>query len=390
MGEDEPPEYGTGRGTAGEVFAAFLALGVSAFGGPVAHLGYFRARFVGRWLSEAGFGDLVALCSVLPGPTSSQVGAAIGFRRAGWAGAAAAWTGFTLPSAVLMIAVALLARGIDGRVLFHVEHGLALAAVAIVAQAVVGMARSLTPDWPRKGLALAAAAIVAAGGAFGQVAAIAVGAAAGAFLPRVAVPAAVRTPRMRPVTATLVPVAILVTLLVAAFCTAQVTGSRSAALAAACLRAGALVFGGGHVVLPLLQASVVPHLVGRDAFLAGYGAAQAVPGPLFTFAAFLGATVGGVGGGLIALVALFAPGMLLLAAALPWAGAVTSGRTRAAVAGVNAAVVGVLAAALVSPVGTAAILGPGDALLAAAALAALLARAPPLAVVAALVAVQVV
>ncbi len=377
------------RGTAGEVFAAFLALGVSAFGGPVAHLGYFRAAFVvrRRWLAEAAFADLVAVCSVLPGPTSSQVGAAIGFRRAGWPGAVAAWTAFTLPSAMLMTALALGAGALDGGPAERAAHGLKLAAVAIVAQAVVAMARSLAPDWPRRAVALIAALVVAFGGQVGQLAAIAFGAAAGFVL--TGPPAPTGAPAARPRGAWLLTaVAGLAALFLGLQRLATATGDPLAALAAACVRAGSLVFGGGHVVLPLLQAQLVPRLVAGDAFLAGYGAAQAMPGPLFTFAAYLGGLVGGVGGAAVALVALFAPGMVLLAAALPWAVTLTRGPARAAVTGVNAAVVGLLAAALVSPVGTAAIHSAGDAVLAAVGLAALLVRVPPLAVVAALVAVQ--
>ncbi len=375
------------RGTAGEVFAAFLVLGLSAFGGPVAHLGYFRTAFVARrqWLAEAEFAELVALCSVLPGPTSSQVGAAIGFRRAGWAGSVAAWTGFTLPSAILMTAAALASGALTGSAASHVAHGLKLAAVAIVAQAVLAMARSLTPDWPRRAVAAVAAAIVALAGPLGQLAAIGFGVAAGLVLPAEPERASPPSPRP-PLAGSVVAVVALAVLFVGLPLLAAATGNPVAALAAACVRAGTLVFGGGHVVLPLLQARVVPALVGSDAFLAGYGAAQAVPGPLFTFAAYLGALVGGVGGAAVALVALFAPGMLLLAAALPLAALMTRGPVRRAVRGVNAAVVGLLAAALVSPIGTAALGGAGDAVLAALGLAALLLRAPPLAVVAALVA----
>jgi chromate transporter len=379
------------RGTAGEVFVAFLRLGLTAFGGPVAHLGYFRTAFVARrqWLDEGQFAEIVALCSFLPGPTSSQTGVAIGLGRAGWAGALAAWLGFTLPSAALMIAVALAAGSLHGPVADHIIHGLKLAAVAIVAQAVVGMARTLTPDWPRRGIAVAAAGIVAFGGPFGQVAAILAGAAAGIALDTPAT--AARQPRDR----LTVPRVSVVTLTAFAVLLAALpflaAASPHLAVAAVAFRAGALVFGGGHVVLPLLQAGFVPRWLSSDAFLAGYGAAQALPGPLFAFAAYLGTAAGGVGTGLVALVAIFLPGMLLLIGVLPlWRALQARPGVRAAVRGVNAAVVGILAAALVSPVGTGAIHGVLDLALAAAGLAALLAKAPPWAVVAGLVAAAMV
>lgn len=380
-----------GRGTAAEVFVAFLGLGLTSFGGPVAHLGFFRAAFVARrrWLDEAAFAEIVGLCAFLPGPTSSQTGAAIGWRRAGWRGAVAAWTGFTLPSALLMTGLALAAGSLVGPGFDHAVHGLKLAAVAIVAQAVATMARTLTPDWPRRGIAVAAALGVATGGAAGQIAAIALGAAAGVLLSRTppgpATAGASEAPSRRHPTVGLLA---LVALLLAGLpLLAAASGSAVVAVAAGCFRAGALVFGGGHVVLPLLQAAVVPRPVAADAFLAGYGAAQALPGPLFAFAAYLGGLVGGVGGAALALAAIFAPGMLLLAAVLPaWAAVQARPAARAAIAGVNAAVVGLLAAALVSPVGTGAIRGWGDLALAAAGLAALLARVPPWVVVAGLVA----
>ncbi len=376
----------TGRGSPAEVFGAFLRLGLTAFGGPVAHLGYFRTAFVARrgWLDAGQFAEIVALCSFLPGPTSSQTGVAIGLGRAGWGGALAAWVGFTLPSAVLMTGVALAAGSLHGPVAAAVIHGLKLAAVAVVAQAVIAMARALTPDWPRRGVAMAAAAIVVVGGPWGQVAAIVAGAVAGQVLG-----AGASVPRGSPTAVSrrlgVAALAGFALLLAGLPLVAAVSGARPIAIAAAAYRAGALVFGGGHVVLPLLQSALVPRLVGTQAFLAGYGAAQALPGPLFTFAAYLGALVGGagagsvaggVGGAVVALVAIFAPGMVLLAAALPvWAGL-------QARPGARAAVVGILAAALISPVGTGAIHGAVDAGVAAAGFAALLGRVPPWAVVA--------
>lgn len=376
-----------------EVFLAFLRLGLTAFGGPVAHLGYFRRAFVGRWLDEAAFAEIVGLCSFLPGPTSSQVGVAIGLGRAGVRGGLAAWLGFTLPSAILMISFAFVARSLHGPVAVAVIHGLKLAAVAIVAQAVVGMARSLTPDLKRLAIAVVAVAIVAVAGRFGQLAAIAVGALFGLILtrePSAHMPAQVSAQRRSPVSrrtggACLAVFAILLAgfpLLRAA------TGDLGVAVADSFYRSGALVFGGGHVVLPLLRAEVVPPgWIGGDAFLSGYGAAQALPGPLFAFAAYLGTAIGGAGVGLLALVALFAPGMLLLFGALPfWSALSAQPLARAALRGTNAAVVGILASALYDPVGTGAILSWRDGVIALAGFAALtFAKVPPLAVVAATV-----
>ncbi len=377
----------TGRGSPAEVFGAFLRLGLTAFGGPVAHLGYFRTAFVARrgWLDAGQFAEIVALCSFLPGPTSSQTGVAIGLGRAGWGGALAAWVGFTLPSAVLMTGVALAAGSLHGPVAAAVIHGLKLAAVAVVAQAVIAMARALTPDWPRRGVAMAAAAIVVVGGPWGQVAAIVAGAVAGQVLG-----AGASVPRGSPTAVSrrlgVAALAGFALLLAGLPLVAAVSGARPIAIAAAAYRAGALVFGGGHVVLPLLEASFVPRWLGGDAFLAGYGAAQALPGPLFAFAAYLGELSGGVAGAAVALVAIFLPGMLLLVGALPfWAGVQGHPAARAAVRGVNAAVVGLLAAALVTPVATGAIGGWIDLAVAAAGLAALLRAVPPWAVVAATV-----
>ncbi len=372
------------RGTA-EVFVAFLRLGLTSFGGPVAHLGYFRSAFVvrRRWLDERQFAEIVGLCSFLPGPTSSQAGVLIGRHRAGWRGAVAAWVGFTLPSAVLMAVLALTAGMMHGAAEALVVHGLKLAAVAIVAQAVVAMARTLTPDWPRRGVAVVGAVIAAFAGPLGQILAIVAGAVAGRFVfPHEAPMDPTRiAPPSRGAVAGSVAIVVAVALLLAGL-PLVATGSPLAALAAGCFRAGALVFGGGHVVLPLLQTALVPGVVDADAFLAGYGAVQAMPGPLFTFAAYLGGLVGGVAGAAVALVAIFAPGMLLLAAAVPvWSTLHARSAARAAVAGVNAAVVGVLAAALVSPLGTGAIHGAPDAVIATIAFAALLLKAPPWAVV---------
>ncbi len=376
-----------------EVLRAFARLGLTAFGGPVAHLGYFRTEFVERrrWLSDADYADLVALCQFLPGPASSQVGFALGLGRAGLAGALAAFIAFTLPSALLLVAFAALSPALDGPVLAGFVDGLKLAAVAVVAHAVLGMARSLCPDRPRTAIALLALALVTlVAGAAGQLAAILAGMAIGliglrADAPGDALPSA---RSLRPRTGLFALAALIV---VAALLPALAAlGVPFAGLADGFFRAGALVFGGGHVVLPLLEAeTVATGLVAADTFLAGYGAAQAVPGPLFTFAAYLGfaagtGPAGALAGSLVALVAIFLPGFLLLLAALPfWDRLKRRPRALGAVAGANAAVVGVLGAALYDPVFTSAVRGPVDFLVAVAAFLMLTVwRVSPLAVVA--------
>jgi len=379
------------RAAAGEVFFAFLKLGLTSFGGPIAHLGYFRAEFVARrgWLTERAFADLVALAQFLPGPASSQVGFAIGLTRAGWLGGLAAWTGFTLPSAALMLAFAYGAAGIAdlwwGAGLLH---GLKLMAVAVVAQAVLGMTKSFCADAPRAAIAAAALALVAfVPGSLAQLVAIVGGALAGMTTLRSAVVEAVDdfAPHLSRLAA-FVALALFLALLALSFLPA---GEELAALAAAFYRSGALVFGGGHVVLPLLRdALVAPGLLSQNAFLAGYGAAQALPGPLFAVAADFGALAGtapaGLVGGVVALAAIFLPGMLALVAALPfWRALRRETHAQAAMAGINAAVVGLLAAALYNPAFVSAVLGPRDFAVAAAAFALLVAgRAPPLLVAA--------
>lgn len=357
-------------GTAGEVFLTFLKLGVTSFGGPIAHLGYFRDELVVRrkWIDEAGYADLVALCQFLPGPASSQVGFALGLLRGGPLGALAAWAGFTLPSAILLIIFAMAATAFDGTVGAGLLHGLKLVAVAIVAQAVWGMAKTLTPDRTRAGIALAAVLIVTfTVGAIGQIAAIAIGAAVGFVLCRdnSLTGMAHLSFRVSP----RIGVACLVTfflLLVGLPIVAATTGSQGINLFDSFYRSGALVFGGGHVVLPLLQTEVVGRgWMTNDVFLAGYGAAQAVPGPLFTFAAYLGTVMefapNGILGAAICLFAVFLPGLLLLVGALPfWDSLCQRPLSQAAMRGANAAVVGILAAALYSPVWTSAILAPQD------------------------------
>ncbi|MBC8129143.1 MAG: chromate efflux transporter [Rhizobiaceae bacterium] len=378
-------------GTAGEVFGAFLRLGLTAFGGPIAHLGYFRTAFVEkrRWLSEADYADLIALCQFLPGPTSSQVGFALGLKRAGPLGGLAAWAAFTLPSVCFLLVFASLAETLGGPAWEGLLQGLKIVAVAVVAQAVWGMAHSLCPDGPRAGIAVAALAAAALlSGVTGQLSAIGIGLLAGlAVLPRTAIP--VRTEADNPDKGrrtAIVAMALFVVLLVLPPLLSAASGSALLALFDANYRAGALVFGGGHVVLPLLESAFVPRFVTESQFLAGYGAVQAMPGPLFTFGAYLGAVGGGFSAAAVALLAIFLPGLLLVVAALPfWQGLRERPRARQALAGINAAVVGLLAAALYDPIWTSAVLGPLDFVSATAGfLALVLWRVPPLAVVVAL------
>ncbi|MBJ3785156.1 chromate efflux transporter [Devosia sediminis] len=387
-----PVDSAAPRGTPGEVFLAFLKLGLTSFGGPIAHLGYFREELVTRrrWIDEAGYADLVALGQFLPGPASSQVGFALGLMRAGPLGALAAWAGFTLPSALLLVAFALGAAAFDGAMAQGALHGLKLVAVAIVAQAVLGMARSLTPDRERAAIAvLAVLVLVLAGGVLGQVGAIVFGALAGLAVCRNGAAAVVEHtfPGSRRVGSGLV--LLFAVLLVGLPLLAGL--GQGFALFDGFYRAGALVFGGGHVVLPLLEAETVARgWVTEDQFLAGYGATQAVPGPLFTFAAYLGTIAGsppmGLMGAAIALVAIFLPGLLLMAGALPfWNQLRHWPQAQAAMRGANAAVVGILGAALYDPVFVTAVLTPLDFALALAGFVALVSwKCPPWVVVLAL------
>lgn len=380
------------RGRVGEVALAFLRLGLTSFGGPIAHLGYFRTEFVERrkWIDDRGYADLVALAQFLPGPASSQVGFALGMLRAGPLGALVAFLAFTLPSAALLVAVAYGAATIEGPIAEGVVHGLKLVAVAIVAHAVWGMARTLTPDVPRAAIAVAALLVVVfAGGILAQVGAILLGAVAGILLLRrpaeeVPEPVPFRIPKAAGVAA----LAVFGVLLAGLPVLAALARVPALALADAFYRAGALVFGGGHVVLPLLEAEVVqPGWVPAADFLAGYGAAQAVPGPLFTFSAYLGALAepgpGGVAGAAVALVAIFLPGMLLLVGVLPfWDALRRLPAAQALVRGANAAVVGILAAALYDPVFVTAVVdAPSFALVAAGVVLLVVARVPPWVVV---------
>jgi len=369
------------EGSVAEVFVAFLRLGLSAFGGPVAHIGYFRTEFVERrqWLRDADYADLVALCQFLPGPASSQVGMALGLSRAGWSGALAAWIGFTLPSALALMLFAWGLTQWSELAASGAVRGLKVVAVAIVAQAVWGMSRSLCPDRPRAGIAIAAALLTLALPLAGaQIGAIVAAALAGRLLlrlPQVAPASHIDYRVSRTTGATLL--AIFAALLLALPLLAASTGSTLLGLIDGFYRAGALVFGGGHVVLPLLQSAVVPGgFVDNADFIAGYGAAQAVPGPLFTFAAFLGSAmqappgmdagtldgwIGGWHGGLLMLVAIFVPAFLLVAGALPfWEALRRRPAIQSTMAGINAGVVGILLAALYDPVWTTAITSRND------------------------------
>jgi chromate transporter len=379
----------TGRAWS-EVFPAFLYLGLTSFGGPVAHLGYFRREFVDRrrWLDETSYADIVGLCQFLPGPASSQVGISLGLMRAGYPGALAAWLGFTVPSALLMIAFAYGAAELQQVAGSGWLHGLQIVAVAVVAQAVIGMAQVLCPDLPRAAMAIGAATLMfLIPSAIAQIAVILLGGIVGWALlkpgKRLGDTLSFRVTRATSI-ACLVVFFVLLALLPLA---ALITANQVVALIDAFYRAGSLVFGGGHVVLPLLQASVVPQgWVSNDEFLAGYGAAQAVPGPLFTFSAYLGTVMSvppnGWVGGLICLLAIFLPSFLLVIGALPlWNELRQVAWAQSALAGINAAVVGLLLAALYNPVWTSAIFTSVDFALALAAFVALIVRTPPILVV---------
>lgn len=357
-----------------EVFSAFLRLGLTSFGGPIAHLGYFNVEFVRRrkWLDEDTFAQIVALCLFLPGPASSQVAMIIGLIRAGALGAALAWLGFTLPSAIALVAFAFGIARIPGAATVPWIHGLLVAAVAVVAVAVANMYRSLCADVPRKAIALAAAAVVLffPASAVVQLGLIAAGAVYGRFF----IASSIRQSEPIPVAGNRVSAALCaiayIALLIGLPITQRFVDNGPLKVFGAFYESGALVFGGGHVVLPLLQARVVPPgWINSDAFLAGYGAAQAVPGPLFTFAAYLGAAmhgpVSGAGGAALALFAIYLPSFLLIAAVLPfWNGLFRSTPLVAALQGVNAVVVGLLLAALYQPVWVSAVRVPPDVALA--------------------------
>jgi chromate transporter len=356
-------------GSALEVLRAFTKLGFTCFGGPIAHIGYFRDEFVvrRRWLSETSYADLVALCQFLPGPASSQIGFSIGLMRAGYLGGLAAWAGFTLPSATLLVLFAYGAGALGGLIGGGLLHGLKLVAVAIVAQAVLGMARTLCPDRQRASIAVVAALIVSlASTSIAQIAAIACGAGAGLILCRgLAAPDAGDLQIQVSRHGGLAALCAFFALLVALPLIGSILHASSLDLFDAFYRSGALVFGGGHVVLPLLrEAFVTPGWVSDEAFLAGYGAAQAVPGPLFTFAAYLGAVAEPAQrlvGAALGLIGIFLPGILVLLGTLPWWSELRQrAEAQAAMRGVNAAVVGLLGAALYNPVWATSVKAPAD------------------------------
>jgi chromate transporter len=383
---------GQRKGSPLEVLLVFLKLGVSCFGGPIAHIGYFREEFVvrRRWLDEQAYVDLVALCQFLPGPASSQVGFSIGLLRAGYRGAVAAWAGFTLPSAIVLVLFAYGASALSGPAGGGLLHGLKLVAVAIVAQAVWGMARTLSPDRERASIAVVTALIILfSASSIAQIGGILLGGIAGLWLCRGSLPTATGHVVM-PVSRT-AGVAALTGFFVLLIGLPILQSFRiwpGIVLFDAFYHSGALVFGGGHVVLPLLhEAFVAPGWVSDDAFLAGYGAAQAVPGPLFTFAAYLGAVVSssphGVAGAALGLFGIFLPGILILLGTLPfWDSFRKRTDAQAVMRGVNAAVVGLLGAALYNPVWTSSVKTPGDFGIALLGFVLLTAwRAPPLLVV---------
>ena len=379
-----------GAGSPFEVLLIYLKLGRSCFGGPIAHIGYFRDEFVvrRRWLDESAYADLVALCQFLPGPASSQVGFSIGLMRAGYLGAAAAWTGFTLPSAILLVLFAYGAGNLHGAIGEGLLHGLKLVAVAIVAQAVWGMARTLCPDRERASIAAIAALIILfSATSLAQIGAIAFGALTGLWLCRSGPPTA-SGHAVVPVSRRAGVAALIIFFVLLAGLPFLRNLSSAAALFEAFYRSGALVFGGGHVVLPLLrEALVTPGWVSDDAFLAGYGAAQAVPGPLFTFAAYLGAVASpsphGIARAALGLFGIFLPGILVLLGTLPfWDSLRRKTCAQAMMRGVNAAVVGLLGAALYNPVWTGSVQTLGDFAVALVGFVLLTAwRAPPLVVV---------
>jgi chromate transporter len=352
-----------------EVLGVSTRLGLTSFGGPIAHLGYFREEYVvrRRWIDEAHYADLVALCQFLPGPASSQVGMAIGIMRAGLLGGVAAWLGFTLPSALALVAFAygLQAIGIADTGWLH---GLKVVAVAVVAQAVWGMARSLAADRERASLAIVAAiAVLASRTATVQVLVIVLAGLLGWMLLPASETSATTAMHVRLSKGIAIgALALFLGLLIGLPIARQMTPSHALAVFDSFYRAGSLVFGGGHVVLPLLQAEVVPPgWVNDEAFIAGYGAAQAVPGPLFTFAAYLGAVMQpaptGWVGAAWALVAVFLPSFLLIVGGLPfWEILRWRASFQAALRGINAAVVGLLLAALYDPVWRSTIQGPAD------------------------------
>jgi chromate transporter len=396
----ESPEMtgGHSRSSPLTIFLSFLRLGCTSFGGPIAHLGYFRNEFVLRrkWLDESAYADIVGLCQFLPGPASSQVGFTIGLLESGPLGGFAAWAGFTLPSAVLMLAFAYGHVLFAGGVGVGIVHGLELVAVAVIAQAAFGMVRALAPDRIRGTIVvLGAGVVLLSGHALGQLAAIVAGALIGLLFTKdtnAPAPQHLRVTVSR--TVALTSLVLFALLLVIPTILLALAPNRPVLLFQAFYRTGALVFGGGHVVLPLLQSATVnTGWVDNDIFLAGYGVAQALPGPLFTFAAYLGAVMKsephGAAGAVVALFGIFLPGLLLVLGVLPfWNQLRLNAPTRALFAGINASVVGILLAALYQPVWTSTVHKPSDFVLVLAAYVALtIGKAPPWAVVCATAAI---
>ncbi|MEK4007363.1 chromate transporter [Paenibacillus sp. FSL H3-0333] len=361
-----PGEHWKGKaGTLLEILFVSAQLGLTSFGGPVAHLGYFHNEYIRRrrWMDERSYADLVALCQFLPGPASSQVGIGIGMIRAGWLGGLVAWLGFTLPSVLALVAFAFLLQGYDIADAGWI-HGLKIVAVAIVAQAILGMGQKLTPDRERVAIAVIAAGVTLSWQTgYSQILTIAVAGIAGVWLYRHSstenvtnLPIPIRR------SSGIVCLALFGVLLIVLPFLRGTADAGPLAIFDSFYRSGALVFGGGHVVLPLLEQEVVPTgWVSQADFLAGYGATQAVPGPLFTFAAYLGAMTAGVPGAIVATFAIFLPAFLLVAGALPfWNSLRRSPRMQGALTGINAAVVGILLAAWYDPLWTTAILAPLD------------------------------
>lgn len=347
------------KGSITEVFTTFLKLGFTSFGGPIAHLGYFHREIVDRrkWVKESDFAQLLGLCQFLPGPASSQLGFSLGLLRAGWGGALAAFVAFTLPSALILFAFALLFPNISGTAGDAAIHGLKLVALAVVADGVLRMAGRLCPDVPRAGIAVfAAVVILLTGQAWVQLLVVLIGAALGLIICRGVEPVKGSALTLRYGSSLGTVLLVIFFLLLFGLPLASRGGEGLVSVMDAFYRAGALVFGGGHVVLPLLEDTVVsPGWISQSEFLAGYGAAQAVPGPMFTLASYLGASLPGAQGGIVgasvALISIFLPGFLLLAGVLPvWQAVVSRPSAVRAVAGLNAAVVGLLAAALYDPV----------------------------------------
>ena len=357
----------------GGIFWAFLVLGATAFGGPVAHFGYFRTEFVDRrkWIDERGYADLVSLCQFLPGPASSQTGIAIGMIQRGWLGGIAAWLGFTTPAAIIMIGLGFGLSFAETAAGQGIVHGLKLAAVAVVANALWGMARAACGDAVRASFAaIACVVILFAGAAWFQLLVIAAAAIAGSLILRDApLDTSNATPASGNRMVGLLLLAVFLLLLLGLPVLAESMKSGNLDAFTGFYRVGSLVFGGGHVVLPLLEAEVVPTgWTSTDAFLAGYGAAQAIPGPMFALTGYLGNIIdpgngylGGWTGGVLAIVAVFLPSFLLLGATLPYWDALRSrARIRSALSGVNAAVVGLLLAVLFTPVWTSSVRDSSD------------------------------